>query len=95
MAGHPAGQGCAPTLQREPGSGRRSVNCAASGYNTVDVAFWFIEAVSALHAATGDDALLANLNPVLPDILRHTQNGIRVDPADGLVTTGGAGVQLT
>ena len=71
----------------------------APEYNTVDAAFWFIEAVSAHHTATGDDALLADLFPVLADIVRHTQAGtrygIRVDPADGLVAAGEPGVQLT
>ena len=71
----------------------------APEYNTVDAAFWFIEAVAAYHTATGDDVLLGELFPILADIVRHTVEGtrfgIRVDPADGLVTAGEAGVQLT
>ncbi len=71
----------------------------APEYNTVDAAFWFIAAVAAHHDATGDDALLAEMFGVLDDIVGHmqagTRYGIRVDFADGLVTAGEVGVQLT
>jgi predicted glycogen debranching enzyme len=68
-------------------------------YNTVDAALWYVEAVRAYHAATGDDATLRELYPALERIARGylsgTRYGIRVDPTDGLVTAGEAGVQLT
>ncbi|MGY9047441.1 glycogen-debranching protein [Puniceibacterium antarcticum] len=71
----------------------------APEYNTVDASFWFIEAVSAHFEATADVALLAELFGVLEDIVQHMQHGtrygIRVDPADGLIRAGEAGVQLT
>lgn len=68
-------------------------------YNTVDASFWFIEAVAAHVDATGDTALLGELFQVLETIVQHMQKGtrygIRVDPADGLITAGEPGVQLT
>lgn len=71
----------------------------APEYNTVDATFWFIEAVAAHYDATGDIGLLTDLFGVLEDIVRHMQQGtrfgIRVDPADGLITAGEPGVQLT
>jgi predicted glycogen debranching enzyme len=71
----------------------------APEYNTVDATLWYVEAVRAYHAATGDDALLRELWPVLEAIARHhvdgTRYGIRVDPRDGLLASGEPGVQLT
>jgi predicted glycogen debranching enzyme len=71
----------------------------AAEYNTVDATLWYYEAVRAYYAATGDDALLAELFPVLQEIVhwhrRGTRHQIRVDPADGLLYAGEAGVQLT
>ena len=68
-------------------------------YNTVDATLWYFEAIRAYHAATGDDALLAALFPVLEEIIRWhrhgTRYGIAVDPADELLRSGEAGVQLT
>jgi len=68
-------------------------------YNTVDATLWYFEAVRAYHAATGDDALLRDLFPVLEDIVewhvRGTRYNIHVDPADGLLYAGEPGVQLT
>ncbi|MBN1179293.1 MAG: amylo-alpha-1,6-glucosidase [Anaerolineae bacterium] len=68
-------------------------------YNTVDATLWYVEALRATHAATGDDDLLRDLFPVLDEIvdwhLRGTRYGIHVDPADGLVAAGEPGVQLT
>jgi predicted glycogen debranching enzyme len=68
-------------------------------YSTVDAALWYVEAVRAYHAATGDDAAARQLFPVLEQIIRGYAGGtrfrIRVDDADGLVTAGERGVQLT
>jgi predicted glycogen debranching enzyme len=65
----------------------------------VDAALWFFQAVRAYHDATGDDAFLTEVYPVLEDIIawyeRGTRFGIGVDPADGLVRQGAPGVQLT
>jgi predicted glycogen debranching enzyme len=68
-------------------------------YNTADAALWYIEAVRAYHAATEDDAFLAQLYPALTDIIgwhrKGTRYGIGQDQADGLLHSGEAGVQLT
>ncbi len=68
-------------------------------YNTVDATLWYVEAVRAYHAATGDDKLVRELFPVLADIVtwhrRGTRYGIRLDHADGLIRAGEEGVQLT
>jgi len=68
-------------------------------YNTADATLWYFEAIRACHAATGDDALLKELFPVLKDIIdwhtRGTRYQIHVDPADGLLYAGEPGVQLT
>lgn len=71
----------------------------APEYNTVDATLWYFEAIRAYHAATGDDALLRELVPVLHEIVewhrRGTRYRIRVDPTDGLLYAGAPGVQLT
>ena len=68
-------------------------------YNTVDAALWYVEAWRAYVEATGDDAALRRVFPVLESIVGHylagTRYGIAVDPADGLVRAGEPGVQLT
>jgi predicted glycogen debranching enzyme len=68
-------------------------------YHTADASLWFFHAVERYTMATGDDQTLRNLLPVLADILRHhlrgTRFGIRIDPADGLMTQGEEGYQLT
>lgn len=67
-------------------------------YNTVDATLWYFEAVRAYHAATGDEALLGELFPVLAEIIdwhRGTRYNIHFDPADGLLYAGEDGVQLT
>jgi predicted glycogen debranching enzyme len=67
--------------------------------NTVDATLWYFEAIRANHEATGDDALLRDLFPVLQDIVdwhvRGTRYQIHVDPAGGLLHAGEPGVQLT
>jgi predicted glycogen debranching enzyme len=68
-------------------------------YNTVDAALWYFEAVRSYHAASGDDAFLAQVFPALADIIgwhrKGTRYGIGQDPGDGLLHAGEAGVQLT
>ena len=72
---------------------------AAPEYNTVDATLWYFHALDGYLAATGDAALLAELYPVLKDIidwhLRGTRYGIHVDKRDGLLHAGERGVQLT
>jgi predicted glycogen debranching enzyme len=68
-------------------------------YNTVDASLWFFEAWRAYVDATGDIAALREVFPVLSDMVewhqKGTRYGIGVDPADGLLKTDAAGVQLT
>ena len=76
-----------------PGAG------ATPEYNTADASLWYIEAWRAYVAATGDEAALRQVFPVLVEIVdwhvRGTRYGIAVDPADGLLRAGEPGVQLT
>jgi len=68
-------------------------------YNTADATLLYFEALAAYFAATGDETLLADLYPLLKDIIRWhlsgTRHGIRVDAADGLLCAGEPGVQVT
>ena len=68
-------------------------------YNTADASLWFFEAWRAYVDATGDISSLREVFPVLSDMIewhqRGTRYGIGVDPADGLLKAGVAGVQLT
>jgi predicted glycogen debranching enzyme len=68
-------------------------------YNTVDAALWYFQAVRSYVEATGDLKFLAEVYPTLEDIgawyERGTRYGIRMDPADSLLTAGDEGVQLT
>jgi predicted glycogen debranching enzyme len=68
-------------------------------YNTVDATLWYFEAIRLYHATTGDDQLLADLFPKLVEIIEFHRQGtrynIRLDPSDGLLYAGQAGVQLT
>jgi predicted glycogen debranching enzyme len=68
-------------------------------YNTVDATLWYFEALRAYHAATGDDALIRELYPVLEEIIkwhkRGTRYSIHMDEADGLLYAGEPGSQLT
>jgi len=67
-------------------------------YNTVDATLWYFNAVDQYLAATGDKQLVAELYPVLLDIVewhrRGTRFGIHVE-TDGLLYAGEHGVQLT
>lgn len=68
-------------------------------YNTVDATLWYIQAIRAYHAATGDMDLLRTLFPTLQSIIQWHRQGTRyrihVDPQDGLLYAGESGVQLT
>lgn len=68
-------------------------------YNTVDATLWYFEAIRAYVEKTDDLALAGELFPILAEIIdwhqRGTRYGIRVDPDDGLLYSGEAGVQLT
>ena len=68
-------------------------------YNTVDATLWYFEAIRSYYDATVDDELLAELFPVLADIIewhcRGTRYNIHLDAGDGLLSAGEAGVQLT
>ena len=68
-------------------------------YNTVDATLWYFHAIDRYLAASGDDVLARELQPILADIvdwhLRGTRYQIHVDHADGLLYAGEPGVQLT
>jgi len=69
-------------------------------YNTVDANLWYFEAVRQYAEYSGDfDLIHEQLYSVLADIVdwhvRGTRYGIKVDPQDGLLHAGEAGVQLT
>ncbi|MEG3846980.1 amylo-alpha-1,6-glucosidase [Microcoleus sp. herbarium19] len=71
----------------------------APEYNTADATLWYVEAIRAYIDATGDDELLSELWPTLCEIadrhIKGTRYNIRLDPDDGLIYAGEAGVQLT
>ncbi|MBE2293402.1 MAG: glycogen debranching enzyme family protein, partial [Phycisphaerales bacterium] len=68
-------------------------------YNTVDAALWYFEAWRAYLDISHDQAVLADVFPVLADMidwhLRGTRYGIGMDSADGLLYAGEPGAQLT
>jgi predicted glycogen debranching enzyme len=68
-------------------------------YHTADATLWFFHALHRFLGQTGDTATLTLLLPILKTIIRKhlegTRFGIRVDPADGLLTQGADGYQLT
>ncbi len=64
-------------------------------YNTVDASLWFVVAVWKLWRAGGE---VADLLPALREVLTHYRHGTRFDihaAADGLITAGASGTQLT
>ena len=67
-------------------------------YNTVDATLWYFEAIRAYYEATKDREFIAELFPLLADIinwhLRGTRHNIKIDD-DGLLYAGESGVQLT
>jgi predicted glycogen debranching enzyme len=68
-------------------------------YNTIDATLWMFHAVDRYLKASGDWSLLNELFLTLSSIIEwHVEGtiyGIGVDPADGLLRGGTAGVQLT
>jgi predicted glycogen debranching enzyme len=72
---------------------------ADPAYNTVDASLWYVVAIGRHLEATGDEALLPELLPVVREIVdRHiegTRFGIGMDPADGLLRSGEPSLQLT
>ena len=68
-------------------------------YNTVDAALWYIEAWRAYLQVSADRQALAEVFPVLQQIVhwyrRGTRYGIAMDPQDHLIRAGEPGVQLT
>jgi predicted glycogen debranching enzyme len=68
-------------------------------YHTADATLWFFHALSRYLDFTGDVTTLRLVLPRLQEImaahLQGTQFGIKVDPADGLLSQGAAGYQLT
>jgi len=76
-----------------PGAGDRA------DYNTADASLWFFEAWRTYFDATADLAALRRVFPILSDMIewhrKGTRYGIGVDPTDGLLKAGAAGVQLT
>jgi predicted glycogen debranching enzyme len=71
----------------------------APEYNTADATLWFFHALDQYQRSSGDPSLAAELHPLLAEIIdwhrRGTRYGIRMDPDDGLLTAGQAGLQLT
>jgi predicted glycogen debranching enzyme len=68
-------------------------------YNTADASLWMFQALREHLEATPDVDLLRELFPTLTTIVRAhvdgTRYGIQVDPRDGLLKAGEAGMQLT
>jgi predicted glycogen debranching enzyme len=68
-------------------------------YHTADATMWFFHAVLRYANATNDRETVRNLLPNLVDIVEHHLRGthfnIHVDPADGLLSQGAEGYQLT
>jgi predicted glycogen debranching enzyme len=62
-------------------------------YNTADATLWFLHALDRHATQTGDDDLARDLAGTVAEIIAAhvagTRYGIRVDPADGLLTQGG------
>ncbi|AFY68856.1 glycogen debranching enzyme [Thalassoporum mexicanum PCC 7367] len=69
------------------------------GYNTVDATLWYFEAIRAYFAATQDFEFIKDLYPKLVEVIdwhvRGTRYKICLDPTDGLLYAGEAGMQLT
>jgi predicted glycogen debranching enzyme len=90
FAGHIAG-GLLPNRFPDRGGARE--------FNTADATLWYVEALRAHVAATGELSMVDELWPVLEHIvdchLRGTAHGIATDPGDGLLCAGEPGVAVT
>ena len=68
-------------------------------YNTVDATLWFVHACDLYIAASKDVDFQRFVTPIVENIvaahIAGTRYGIQVDPADGLLTGGQYGTQLT
>ncbi|HEX6383148.1 MAG TPA: amylo-alpha-1,6-glucosidase [Anaerolineae bacterium] len=68
-------------------------------YNAADTTLWYVEAIRAYYAATGDKKLVHDLFPALQDIIawhqRGTRHNIHADPEDGLLYAGEEGRPIT
>jgi predicted glycogen debranching enzyme len=68
-------------------------------YHTADATLWYFHALKRYTDITGERNTLKSLLPKLKDIVAHhlqgTRFGIGVDSADGLLTQGAEGYQLT
>jgi predicted glycogen debranching enzyme len=68
-------------------------------YNTADATLWFLHAVGRHVQRTGDHELADELSHSLLDVIEHhvsgARYGIRVDPADSLLTQRADGLALT
>lgn len=68
-------------------------------YNTIDATLWYFQAIRSYADAVGGTELVGELWPLLQEIidwhLKGTRYSIKVDPADGLLSGGEPGVQLT
>ncbi len=68
-------------------------------YHTADATLWFFHAIERYLEITKDRAILQILIPKLLDVVDHhirgTRFNIKVDPADGLLSQGQEGYQLT
>ncbi len=77
----------------------RFTETAAADYNTADASLWFVYAVHKTLEAEWDEAFARAILPQLHELiechLNGTDFGIKVDPADGLMTQGQSGLQLT
>jgi predicted glycogen debranching enzyme len=71
----------------------------APEYNTVDATLWYFVSVHEYLRATADMTFAHEIYPVLENIIewhrRGTCHAIAVDPTDGLLRSGAAGLQLT
>jgi len=71
----------------------------AGVYHTADASLWFFHALQRYLEHTADAGLLRELWPALVDVVQHHLAGtlfhIHVDPADGLLSQGAEGFQLT
>jgi predicted glycogen debranching enzyme len=76
-----------------------TADVGGTGYNTVDGTLWFLHAIGRHVDRTADLGLAGELIGAMGDVITHhvagTRFGIRVDPQDGLLRQGEAGVALT